>query len=376
MSTQQAPTKIVPIRLSENESLNQTYFSSVYNQRKWSGIYNWGPDNLMPEKLRELTTQSPTHAALIDLKQFMLDNYQIEDPLEELPIITEYNPVTLEQWISNTIRDYVIYSQFFCQLTPTYGEKLLFNYLPVKNCRFSSEINAEGEIDRVVISKDWSNTRIRENRKWTLPLYRKGRVEEPTVWLYRDNIYEDVYQTPSYFSAVDSILTEISINKWNLENIRNGWAPRLAITMHGMYSNEELAQLAHDLNAQYSGIHNTGKVVFMHTENPDMAPKIDKIDLSLNDSSYLNLVTSVKDYILSAHKCTSPALAGLAINGGFEGQGTALLTAYQMYDQIVVNSMRSHIETELNRILETAGYSIRVRFFLKALQITGTETNQ
>lgn len=367
-------TKVIPVKLSENESLNQTYWSGAYNQRRWSGVYNWGPDNLMPEKLRDLTVQSPTHAALIDLKVFMLDNYTIDDPAGELILIEQFNPINMDQWIINTIRDYVIYSQFFCQLTPTMGERLLFNYIPVKNCRFSSDINAEGEIDKVVISKDWSNTRIRENKRWTLPLYRKGLIEDPAVWLYRDNIYDDIYQTPGYFSAVDSILTEISINKWNLQNLRNGWAPRLAVTMHGMYSTEELIDLAAGLNAQYSGVENTGKVVFMHTENPENAPKIEKIDVSLNDASYINLVSSTKDYILSAHKCTSPALAGLSINGGFEGQGTALVTAYQMYDQIVVNSMRSHLEYEMNRILATCGYEIRIKFFLKDLTITNEIT--
>jgi hypothetical protein len=95
----------------------------------------------------------------------------------------------------------------------------------------------------------------------------------------------------------------------------------------------------------------------------------------LNDDSYVNLVTSTKDYILSAHKCTSPALAGLAINGGFEGQGSAMLAAFKIYDQLTINSYRLVLEREINKILKLSGYSLEIKMNERKINIENDEAN-
>jgi len=357
------------IALSENKFLNSTYYDSYKDYRKGNGVYLWGSDNLMPNKILELKHKSPTHNALIDLKQFMLNQWEILGNEQEKEIFNRYNKIELNDLVRMVIRDYVIFGQFAVKIMPTESGYKFLEYVPIQNIRMSSDLDSNCDYSGAMISKDWSNLRFKENKKYYLPLYKKG--EDPTenvLYLFRTD-WDSTYQTPDYFAAINSIILEEEISKFNLANTKNGWAPRLMITTFGQIEQTELQRMAEIIDEAYSGSHNAGRVVYLHAANKDEKAEIESINYNLNDSSYVNLVVSTKDYILSAHKCTSPALAGLAINGGFEGQGSALLSAYNLYDQLCISQLRMNIQTELNKLFKICNFELEINMSLKELKI-------
>lgn len=370
---------ISPLKLSENTALNQTYYDTYANARKYGEIYYWGTDNLAPDKLIELQNVSPTHNALIDLKKYMLDSYTVIASALELALFDEFSKITLDSLIRNIIRDYVTFNTFSIKLCPTQGRYNLLDYVPINQVRYGSNEDADGKPVMAYVSRDWSNLRLRSNRKYSIPLFTRGMkadsLEANHLYIYRDDdLYTSIYQTPNYFSGINNILYEHEISIFNLAATRNGWAPRMFVTTFGANEEGEAALLADRLDEQYQGSHNAGKVVMMNVANKDFAPEVTSVDYSLNADSYIASVNSAREYIMSAHKCTSPALAGLSINGGFEGQGTALLAAYKIYDQMVVSSMRTIIEREINKVLKLSNFDITVKFYPKELTITEDES--
>jgi hypothetical protein len=363
------------LNLAENAALNRTYYD-VYGQYRRNGeLYYWGSDNLAPDKLIELKNVSPTHNALLDLKNYMLESYTVDATPLELELFNKFNKAPIESLIRNTIKDYVLFNTFAFKICPTSTQYNLIDYIPTRQIRYSSMEDEDGKPTKIWVSRDWSNLRVRVNKKYEIPLLSRlhdtNELDTNYAYVYRDDdLYTDIYQTPNYFSGINNILFESEISKFNLAATRNGWAPRLAITTFQSGAPEELRQLATALDAEYRGTENAGKIIFMNAVNPDMAPKIQEINYSLQADSYLASVNSAREYILSAHKCTSPALAGLSINGGFEGQGTALLAAYSIYDQMVVANMRTVIMREINKVLEMSNFDIRVNFTAKPLKIT------
>lgn len=365
--------KVKKISLSENTTLNEKFYDYYSDYRKSGDYFLWGSDNLAPQKIYELKYSSPTHAALIDLKIYMLNNYDIIGDLDELKLFNEYNKLEFNDLVKNIIKDYIIFSQFnvkVCQTSTVYS---LLNYIPTQNLRYSTLLDEDGESVNMVISRDWSNLRLNENKKYILPIYRKNlNIDGNYIYHFRDDMYNNRYQTPTYFSALNSILLEDEILKFNLANTLNGWAPRLMVTFFGNYENNEIAELSEDIDRSYRGSENAGRVVYLNAPSIDLQPKIEQISYNLNDDSYVNLVISTKEYILSSHKCTSPALAGLAINGGFEGQGSALQSAYNIYDQLAIQDYRLVLNKHINNILKLSGWNFTIDLKLKDLKIEET----
>ena len=240
----------------------------------------------------------------------------------------------------------------------------------------SCDLTEDGEFQSVVISKDWSNLRFKENKKYLLPLWKKNiELSENVAYLFRDD-WDYNYQVPDYNSAINDIMLEDEISKFNLANTKNGWAPRLMISTFGPYEQNEMRGIMEQIDQAYSGSENAGRVVYMHSSDPAFKPVIEPINYNLNDASYVNLVVSTKDYILSAHKCTSPALAGLSIgNTGFENQGDALLASYNLYDQLAISQYRYNLDAEINKILKICNFNFEIKMSLKKLKIDTNEIN-
>jgi hypothetical protein len=303
----------------------------------------------------------------------MLSAYTFEGSQSDIELFNKYNTLNIDSVVKNAISDLVIFDQLNFKLKPTQSRYKLIDYIPTINVRYSTDLDDNGRPTSVWVSKDWSNIRLQENKKYMLPIYQSSvEYDENTLYIYRsDDIYENIYQTPSYFSIVNHIQLENEISIFNLAGTRNGWAPRLMITTTDNMEDAELRSLQEQLDYSYGGSNNAGKVVLLRGANP---PTIEKIDYSLQDDSYMNLVETTRQYILSGHKCPSPVLAGIATQAGFDGAGNAIMAAYKVYDQMVVSTYRQILEKELNTVLELSGYNFKIRFVEKQLNIENDET--
>jgi len=359
----------VKIILTENKFLDNLYWDPISNYRKGSGYYLWGTDNLMPEKIIDLKNQSPTHNSLIDLKIYMLNDWEYEGDEYDKILFDKYNRFTFDSIVNNIINDYVIFNQFLLKILPTESSKKLIEFIPIKKFRYGTKLNEDGDPTHGIISNDWSNLRLKENKKIELPIFKwknsEKEILENTLYLYRDDVMNGIYQVPTYFSAINHIMLEDEIGKFNIANTKNGWAPRLIITLFGSYNNEELYDITRLIDSQYRGSENAGRVAYLTAVNPDMKPLIETISPDLNDDNYLNLVETSRQYICSAHKVTSPTLAGLNTSTGFQETGPTLKMAYTIYDELVISSYRKNIEREINKILELCGWKFSIKMKLK-----------
>ena len=203
--------KALKIALTQNRFLEAKYYDYYSDHRKSNGVYFWGNDNLAPNKLYELRYSSPTHASLLDLKMFMLDSFDIIGEQIEIDFYTKYNKLSIEDLVKNLIKDYVIYNQFFVKMIKTQSNIRLIDYIPTQNCRYSIELDEDNDVKDVIVSKDWSNVRLQENRRYKGKIYKNEvdlELDENLIYNYRDEVYVNRYQVPNYFSALNNIMLE------------------------------------------------------------------------------------------------------------------------------------------------------------------------
>lgn len=362
-------SKSTLIKLTENAKLNSLPYQ--YYAQKQNGYFSWGFDNLYPDKILELIEKSPTHAAIIRTKINMLDDFEILGTEEELALFNQYSSKPLDQTVLGVINDYVIFNQFILKVKPTQSIYNYLSHVPVSNVRVGSNLNEELQPTSFVFSPDWGKRKSSTNKQTIYPVFKKD-IDTDSYYRYSVTLNNDIYNTPSYASAINSILLEDEMSKFALSNTLNGWAPRLMITIFGEYSEDEQDDIVNRLEREFRGSDNAGKAVLLFAASEAEATKIEAINYNLNDNSYIAIVENNRQMILSAHQVTNPAIAGLATNNGFDN-ASVIQTAYQIYDDTIISSMRKVIESELNKMLSESGWGLQIKMNPIKLKVNQSE---
>jgi hypothetical protein len=352
--------KQTKIKLSNVALDNSVYYD---NQVYKNGSYwSWGRNNLYPNKILNLKEISPTHASILMNKINFLDSFEILGVEEEINLFNEFSRVKMNDMIKRVVVDYVIFDTFTLKIKPTQSIYSYIDHINVEKVRVGTTVDEYDEYNTLVYCNDWSQRKGLNNKRIMYPRYDKS-IQMDSIYRYVSYINSsDIYNEPTYSSAINNMLFEYEISNFALANTKNGWSPRLSVTIFGEYSDEEQDDITRMLSNQYQGTENAGKPVMLFTPNPEDAPKIEQISYNLNDGAYLSMIDNTTQKILSAHQCPNPAIAGLAVNGGLDGNASSIQASFQLFDDLVLSSKRKTLEVELNTLFEECGWSFKVKF--------------
>ncbi len=114
------------------------------------------------------------------------------------------------------------------------------------------------------------------------------------VWIQYDENNMDYYSLPTYYSAITDIKTLVELSKWNLNSVKGGFSPNLAVTMVGKKDTPEgRRRLMDNLIFNYVGSMKT-KVLTFFADNKDVAPIVTNLGTNVMDGT----VIAAADYLL------------------------------------------------------------------------------
>lgn len=203
---------------------------------------------------------------------------------------------------------------------------------------------------------DWSNTRKNTPQliQGFSEKYRGQMVEDIAQGspnqLYYFLEYEpgcDYYTLPDYISGVDYIELDGEIGQYHLQNVKNGFAPSFIINFSSIPTEEEMDSLYKDLEKQYAGTANAGKVILTFSDGKERAPEITKIDLNASDERFKSLHEQIKENIFIVHSC-SEAILGISTPGKLGGT-QEVINSYTIFKNEVIQPKQRNIEYVFNK---------------------------
>ena len=110
-----------------------------------------------------------------------------------------------------------------------------------------------------------------------------------------------------------------------------------------------------------------------------MKPQITPFNASANADIYNNVEGIIFQKIVSAHRLSSPTLAGVSGGGNLSGNAAEIIDAYVLYNYTVIAQLRRNILDHLNRftkINRTSPLVIDDLDVVDKMQEQGGETSQ
>lgn len=320
----------------------------------------YGIDNLYPQKLIEMYDSSAMHHTCIQAIKDGIFGKGIELIGEEYintqgeSIDDIFEKLTLDYTLYQGYALNVVWNKEGTQIAEIY-------HLPFSKVR-SGKANEEDEVEEYYYSSDWSNLRKNKEMPYRAfdPLDNKADNASQIFYYFNYTPGTDVYPLPAYVAASNDIVLDSKVSRFHVNNISNGLAPSLFISMkNGIPSPEGRREVYKEIEDTFSGEENAGRF-FLSFSDSDTAPEVTPIEAA-NDDYYITLEERITSRILTAHRITSPLLLGIRDSSGFSSNAEEIRVSYMHFEGTVIEPKRKKITTSFGYILKLAGYNVNIK---------------
>ncbi|MDU1904633.1 MAG: hypothetical protein E6772_07610 [Dysgonomonas sp.] len=351
----------------KNEKENNTPNYSVINLSKSVPTYpefrksnrgwiSYGSNNLLPQQIIGLNNESAINKAIIENKVTYICGAGIEDENKYAG-----SPNTMETWddiITKIAKDYATFGGFCFQVIRNADSKNVSLYHTDFSKIRVGEINEYGIPLSYYLSNDWTRT-TGQYTPAQIKAYGSEdmQIGEPYLYYYKD--YDpslDYYPVPNYYSALHYIEADGLLGKFYRNSIQSGFTPSVIITMPSNPGEEAKEQFNHDIKQTFAGTNGANAIVVLWGESQDVKPVITPFAANRNSDVYNNVNDIIFQKIISAHRLTSPTLAGLSGSGNLSGNANEIINSYILYNETVISNLRRRILDTLNIFSINNGY--------------------
>jgi len=328
--------------------------------RKW---ISYGADNLYPQFIAGLFQKSAMNRTCIVSKVDGVfgQGLTTKDP-EQNYLLKRANPK--ESWndvFEKVILDYVTFGGFSINVIwSNDGEEIAEMYhVDFSKVRSGIHIPETDCVEHYYYSSDWTNWK--RNAPIQYAAYNPGKSLEQPNQLYYFFDYEPgslFYPLPSYSGGLNDIQLDTEVSKWHLNNIANGLAPSLFISLaNGVPDPEARQEIYDEITMAFRGSDNAGKAFIAFSDDKEHAPEITPIPAA-NSDYYVTLETRITSRILSAHRITSPLLLGLYHEGGsgFSSNANEIEVSYAHFISTVIKPIQKVLLKCMNSLMDYKGY--------------------
>lgn len=335
--------------------LSDTVKSYPTFSKNTKGWINYDRDNLLPQRIIELNNNSAINKAVIENKVTYICGAGVAD--------SEYygqpNPnCDWDTLIEKLAKDYATFGGFCFQVILNENEKTVSLFHTDFSKIRVGQINDFGVYLSFYLSNDWKKT-TGKYAPVEIKAYGSEELSKGIPYLFYYKDYEpslDYYPIPQYYSALNYIEAEGLLGKFYRNSINNGFVPSTIITMPSNPTEEQKEQFQKDIEASYTGSNGANSIVVLWGESQEVKPVVTSYTASNNADLYNNVDEIIFQKIISAHRLTSPTLAGLSGSGNLSGNSNEIINSYILYNYTVIHKLRRKILDTLNQFVINNGY--------------------
>ena len=340
--------------------LSKEGFNLPETSKSHRGWINYGRDNLFPQQIIGLNSNSAVNSSILESKVTFICGKGVNDTREGLGNYVG-RPNQQETWdglIEKIATDYTLFGGFAFQvILNNNGATVSLFHQDFSSVRIGLP-DEEGDIANYFIANDWRRTTGKEKpieiEAW------RGISEAQTgkAYLFYYAGYTPglrFYPVPSFYPAINYVKADGALGEFYNNSINNGFTPSVVISVPGNPDEEEKARFQRQVEDTFSGAKNACNILVIWGENDAVKPSITPFSSSTNADLYNNIEGIIFQKIISAHRLSSPTLAGVSGSGSLSGNANEIVSSYILYNYSVVEQLRRKILDTLNRFTKING---------------------
>lgn len=166
------------------------------------------------------------------------------------------------------------------------------------------------------------------------------------------------YATPDWWAADKAIKFEALYAEFHTNNIANGFMPTVFIEAHGVNGDKETADQYDAIFKKAGGPDGKRMLVFFPPAPPLSGQQtlfITPINNHMHDGKFKEILASQVQFILTAHRLSSPVLAGIPAQGNLSPNAGERESAFALYFGNEIMDHRQDILDDLKMVFSAGG---------------------
>ena len=241
-------------------------------------------------------------------------------------------------------------------------------HLPIETLRAEKCSADDKQVQAYYYHADWVNIKP-SDKPLRIPAFGVSDSRKPIEILYVKPYVAGMYyySTPDYQGGLQYAELEEEVSNYHINNIQNGLAPSMLISMNNGVPDEEQQRLVENkIKQKFSGSSNAGKFILAFNDDKESAATIEAVQLSDAHNQYQFLSDESQKKIMVAHRIVSPMLLGIKDSTGFGNNAEELETASILMNNTVIIPFQELLTDAFDKIL--AFNNISLNLYFKTLQ--------
>lgn len=338
-----------------------------YNNRDW---VSYGEDNDYFQFLIDRYNGSPTNNAIINGISELIYGKGLDatDSSRKPEQYAQMKSLFKKECLRKVTSDFKMMGQCALQVIYSNDHQMITEvyHMPIESLR-AEKCNEDGEIEGYYYAKSWEDVNANKETPVRIPAFGFSNegIEILYIKPYRAGFY--YYSPVDYQGGLQYCELEEEVANYHLNNIKNGMSPSMLINFNnGVPTEEERYIIENKVAEKFSGSSNAGKFILAFNDNKELAASIEPVQLNDASQQYQFLADEAMRKIMVSHRVTSPMLLGIKDQSGLGNNADELMTASQLFDNIVIRPMQETILDGLDKIL--AYNDISLDLYFKTLQ--------
>lgn len=305
----------------------------------------WGEDNHYPDFLYDLYLNCASLQTLIN----GIVDYIMGDGIN---VVNGTQFPNLDEVLSKVVEDYIIFGVGAINVIRDKANNPREIYW-----LDARKVRANDKCDVFYFSEDWNKTYGRVDCI-KLPKFKKDSVEPSSIIYFKRKQSRGVYPVPMWGAAVKSVVTEVEIGKYHLNEIFNNFAASAVINFNnGVPDDEDKDEIEKNVNEKFTGSENAGRFMLSFNDNKENAVTVERLGTDDFDQRYSALASRVRSEIFTAFRA-NPNLFGLPTeNLGFNNEEYE--STFKLFNRTVVRP----IQNDLIALFRDLGTEIEITPF-------------
>lgn len=346
-----------------------------YNNREW---VSYGEDNDYFQFLIDRYNGSPTNNAIINGISELIYGKGLDatDSGRKPEQYAQMKSLFKKECLRKATSDFKMMGQCAFQVIYSQDHQMINEvyHMPIETLR-AEKCNEDGEIEGYYYAKSWADVNANKETPTRIPAFGFSNegIEILYIKPYRAGFY--YYSPVDYQGGLQYCELEEEVANYHLNNIKNGMSPSMLINFNnGVPTEEERYIIENKVAEKFSGSSNAGKFILAFNDNKELAASIEPVQLNDASQQYQFLADESMRKIMVSHRVTSPMLLGIKDQSGLGNNADELMTASQLFDNIVIRPMQETILDGIDKILAYNDISLDLYFkTLQPIEFTDTK---
>lgn len=360
--------------MAENERINIA-FSAIDpvlrinvpdKKEKNTNTFVWyGNDNRYPLFLYDCYSNCPTLQTIVN----GLADYVCGNGVSST-VLAKPNPKeTWDEFITHLSADYFLYGVCYIQVVRNLKKEVSQLYW-----LDALYVRADKDCETFYYNEDFGKNYVKQGNTLTYPKFKKDIIEMSSIIQIRTPLGKGTYGSPIWGSSLKSVLTEIGIDDFHMNELENNFAVSSIINFNnGVPSDEDKDEIEKLVRRKFTGHQNAG--TFMLSFNNGVANRttVERLSTDDFDERYMSLANKTQKQIFTAFG-VSPVIFGVEKDTtGFNSEDYQ--QAFLLANRTKIYPVQKRIIDTIDKVLGVTG-SIRIEPFTIDFEDTNNADNQ